>query len=99
MNEKALEAANRAGLKVRDSTAGNLALELDERSRMIILAAIEAYLAALPDEGDLVGELRIRADRLERSVTVDREDGNLLRRAADALEAARASTPETSDDR
>ncbi|KKK85303.1 hypothetical protein LCGC14_2774680, partial [marine sediment metagenome] len=41
MNREALEAANCAGLKERDSTAGNLALELDERSRMIILAAIE----------------------------------------------------------
>ncbi len=92
MNEKALEAANRAGLKVRDSTAGNLALELDERSRMIILAAIEAYLAALSDEDGLVERLRLAADCAKKDWKkgIMRNYECLLAEAADALEAARA---------
>ncbi len=86
MNREALEAANRAGLKVRDSTAGNLALELDERSRMIILAAIEAYHAALPDEDGLVKEAR--RDGTTLAWKADLVD--LVQRLADALEAPRA---------
>ncbi|KKL95223.1 hypothetical protein LCGC14_1856760 [marine sediment metagenome] len=87
MNEKALEAAAetlRGALGWYDSRL--------ERAR----ACIEAYHAALPDDG-LVKVLREEAtiadDQLRGGMAV------LLGKAADALEAARAAAPETSDDR
>ncbi|KKL56881.1 hypothetical protein LCGC14_2240930, partial [marine sediment metagenome] len=80
MNREALEAAARAALGEEVWDAPETTDNLKQYWRDTMCEGIEAYLAALPDEGDLVGELRIRADRLERSVTVDREDGNLLRR-------------------
>ena len=96
MNEKALEAAAetlRGALGWYDSRL--------ERAR----ACIEAYHAALPDEDGLVKRMRHDAkalrtpSRFDPVVPDNPELARWLDQAADALEAARAAAPETSDDR
>ena len=68
-------------------------------------AAIEAYHAALPDEDGLVKRMRHDAkalrtpSRFDPVVPDNPELARWLDQAADALEAARAAAPETSDDR
>ena len=66
-------------------------------------AAIEAYHAALSDESGLVEEARVEAGIWEGETEPAEANpevlSKLLNRLADALEAARAAAPETSDDR
>ena len=89
MNEKALEAALQA---YRDywTECGGAGFPIPA-----IGAAIEAYHAALPAEGGLVEEARRDGTTLAWKADLV----NLVQRLADALEAARAAAPETSDDR
>ena len=77
LNKKALERAETALVKAGDS--------ISAKTR----AAIEAYLAALPDEGGLIEEARrwLRSDFSGRSLSAG---DDLLVQLADALEAARA---------
>ena len=65
----------------------------DHRERLAAQAAIEAYLAALPDEDGLVEEAREAGSERRRGTYPGRLVGvesDLLRRLADALEATRA---------
>jgi len=86
LNEKALKQAEIALVKAGDS--------ISAKTR----AALEAYLAARPDEDGLIREMR-RAARWLRKVNVTTEGISQLERGADALEVARAAAPEISDDR
>jgi len=92
LNEKALKQAEAALTKAAEST--QLSVRLGKAR-----ATIEAYLAALPDEGGLVRKLRIGAGILKGHPGEWVDAANILWQAADALEAARAAAPETSDDR
>ena len=62
----------------------------DHRERLAAQAAIEAYLAALPDEGGLVRRLRAGAKILVERPGEWYDAVKTLRGAADALGAARA---------
>ena len=96
LNKKALESAETAYYRKRD---GGLTYAQDRATMLEVLeAAIEAYLAALPDEG-LVMKLRAlaRGKRLSGTL-VDEQVADLFEEAADALEAARAAAPEVSDE-
>ena len=88
LNKVALEAAYEAGgAALRGPTT--------DENVTVFEAAIEAYLAALPDEGEIVAILRQRCGDIgvimARDGAVDpRIDKNLMGRAIDALEATRA---------
>ena len=99
LNEEALQAAKEAHALCRfskpRSQLGGLRLAANTTET---LAAIEAYLAALPDEDGLVREIREEAEEQEVGCVGDGSlTADILRRAADALEAARAAAPEISD--
>lgn len=87
LNKKALKAAEAAFFDCHDDAPFSTPAKIG--------VAIEAYHAALPDEGDgLIEELRVEADLNAGGVYAHTAD--LERRAANALEAARAkpSIPE-----
>ena len=101
MNKKALE-AGRDALKARRRARFKQLMERPEEwferedSDLMgdTLAAIEAYHAALPDEGGLVNEARVEAGIWEGETEPAEANPEvltkLLNRLADALEATRA---------
>jgi hypothetical protein len=92
LNKKALLAAEHAYMQALRETGGR-----EPEISRAIRCTLEAFIAALPDEGEIVAILRQRCSDLGaimgRDGAVDsRIDKNLMKRAADALEVVRAKS-------
>lgn len=62
----------------------------DHRERLAAKAAVEAFLAAFPDEGGLADEARREAEVMRKGISVPHETVVLLDRLAEAVETMRA---------
>jgi hypothetical protein len=110
MNKTALEGAALAAFLVDENVGdGVMPIKItifevvQESYENMVKAAIEAFIAALPDEGGLVEEARVEAGVWEGETEPAEANPEvltkLLNRLADALEAARAKLATIPDEK